>query len=55
MIDDYDDTPAVGAVFVHGSRRAWHNDAPDYDNAALLVSLKHDGGSRAMWVSQSAL
>ncbi|EME44144.1 hypothetical protein DOTSEDRAFT_71833 [Dothistroma septosporum NZE10] len=39
MIDNYDDIPAAGSVFVHGSRWAWHNDAPDYDNAALLISL----------------
>lgn len=39
LIDNYADIPAAGAVFVHGSRWAWHNDAPDYDNAALLASL----------------
>lgn len=39
LIDNYADIPAAGAVFVHGSRRAWHNDAPDYDNAALLAAL----------------
>ena len=39
MIDNYDNIPAAGAVFVHGSRFAWHNDAPDYDNAALLAAL----------------
>lgn len=39
LIDNYDSIPSAGAVFVHGSRWAWHNDAPDYDNAALLASL----------------
>lgn len=39
MVDNYDAVPAAGAVFVHGSRFAWHNDAPDYDNAALLAAL----------------
>lgn len=39
LIDNYAEIPASGAVFVHGSRWAWHNDAPDYDNAALLASL----------------
>ncbi len=39
LIDNYADIPAAGAVFVHGSRRAWHNDAPNYDNAALLAAL----------------
>ncbi|OAL21672.1 hypothetical protein AYO20_11315 [Fonsecaea nubica] len=39
LIDNYERLPAAGAVFVHGSRWAWHNDAPDYDNAALLASL----------------
>jgi hypothetical protein len=39
LIDNYADFPAAGAVFVHGSRWAWHNDAPDYDNAALLAAL----------------
>ncbi|KUJ18910.1 uncharacterized protein LY89DRAFT_614045 [Mollisia scopiformis] len=39
LIDNYDHIPAAGAVFVHGSRWAWHNDAPDYDNAALLAQL----------------
>lgn len=24
---------------MHGSRWAWHNDAPDYDNKALLAAL----------------
>ncbi|KAJ5238623.1 Protein of unknown function DUF3431 [Penicillium chermesinum] len=39
LIDNYASIPAAGAVFVHGSRWAWHNDAPDYDNAALLSRL----------------
>lgn len=39
LIDNYEEIPAAGAVFVHGSRWAWHNDAPDYDNAALLAAL----------------
>ncbi|KAJ5044568.1 hypothetical protein NUH16_001374 [Penicillium rubens] len=39
LIDNYADIPSAGAVFVHGSRWAWHNDVPDYDNAALLRSL----------------
>lgn len=39
LIDNYEHIPAAGAVFVHGSRWAWHNDAPDYDNAALLAAL----------------
>ncbi|KAF8862953.1 hypothetical protein BDZ45DRAFT_145578 [Acephala macrosclerotiorum] len=39
LIDNYEHIPASGAVFVHGSRWAWHNDAPDYDNAALLADL----------------
>ena len=39
LIDNYADIPAAGAVFVHGARWAWHNDAPDYDNAALLAAL----------------
>ncbi|KAL4794325.1 hypothetical protein BDV19DRAFT_197039 [Aspergillus venezuelensis] len=39
LIDNYDDVPSSGAVFVHGSRWAWHNDAPDYDNAYLLSNL----------------
>ncbi|KAF1344266.1 hypothetical protein BDV97DRAFT_78673 [Delphinella strobiligena] len=39
LIDNYDHFPASGAVFVHGSRWAWHNDAPDYDNVALLSAL----------------
>ncbi|KAJ5683257.1 hypothetical protein N7462_006422 [Penicillium macrosclerotiorum] len=42
LIDNYDNIPAAGAVFVHGSRWAWHNDAPDYDNAALLAALNID-------------
>ena len=39
LIDNYAHIPTAGAVFVHGSRWAWHNDAPDYDNAALLTAL----------------
>jgi hypothetical protein len=39
LIDNYDSIPAEGAVFVHGSRFAWHNDSPQYDNAELLAAL----------------
>ncbi|KKK13210.1 hypothetical protein ARAM_000568 [Aspergillus rambellii] len=39
LIDNYADIPEAGAVLVHGSRWAWHNDAPDYDNAYLLSVL----------------
>jgi hypothetical protein len=39
LIDNYAEIPAAGAVFVHGSRWAWHNDAPDNDNKALLAAL----------------
>jgi hypothetical protein len=39
LIDNYEDIPAAGVAFIHGSRWAWHNDAPDYDNAALLAKL----------------
>ncbi|EAW11066.1 DUF3431 domain-containing protein [Aspergillus clavatus NRRL 1] len=39
LIDNYEHIPAAGAVFVHGSRFAWHNDHPIYDNAALLSAL----------------
>ncbi|KAJ5353563.1 hypothetical protein N7541_006127 [Penicillium brevicompactum] len=39
IIDNYADIPASGAVFVHGTRFAWHNDSPDYDNARLLRAL----------------
>lgn len=39
LIDNYMHIPETGVVFVHGSRWAWHNDAPDYDNAALLAAL----------------
>jgi len=39
LIDNYAHIPAAGAVFVHGSRWAWHNDEPNYDNAALLAVL----------------
>jgi hypothetical protein len=43
LIDNYAEIPAAGAVFVHGSRWAWHNDAPDYDNKALLEVLDVKG------------
>jgi hypothetical protein len=39
IIDNYVNIPVAGAVFVHGSRLAWHNDHPDYDNAKLLAAL----------------
>jgi hypothetical protein len=39
IIDNYDALPDSGIVFVHGSRYAWHNDHPEYDNAKLLVKL----------------
>ena len=39
LIDNYAHIPAAGAVFVHGTRWAWHNDGPDYDNRALLAAL----------------
>ncbi|MCJ1444775.1 MAG: hypothetical protein MMC23_005277 [Stictis urceolatum] len=39
LVDNYEHVPAAGAVFVHGSRFAWHNDDPIYDNAALLGAL----------------
>lgn len=39
LIDNYAHIPEAGVVFVHGSRWSWHNDAPDYDNAALLAAL----------------
>lgn len=38
IIDNYDDLPKAN-VFVHGTRFAWHNDHPAYDNAALLNDL----------------
>lgn len=38
IIDNYDDLPRAN-VFIHGSRFAWHNDDPAYDNAALLKDL----------------
>ncbi|CAI7641312.1 unnamed protein product [Penicillium glandicola] len=41
LIDNYAEIPSA-SVFVHGSRWAWHNDIPDYDNAALLRSLNVD-------------
>ncbi len=39
LIDNYADIPSAGAVFIHGARWAWHNDALDYDNAILLAAL----------------
>lgn len=39
LIDNYSHLPTAGMVFVHGSRFAWHNDHPEYDNAALLAAL----------------
>lgn len=39
IIDNYEAIPEAGIVFVHGSRWSWHNDAPDYDNKALLLDL----------------
>lgn len=39
LIDNHENFPSAGAVFIHGSRWAWHNDSPDYDNAALLRDL----------------
>lgn len=39
LIDNYAHIPAAGVVFVHGSRFAWHNDAPGYDNTPLLAAL----------------
>ena len=39
IIDNYDTLPEAGAVFAHGSRFAWHNDHPNYDNLALLRAL----------------
>jgi hypothetical protein len=39
LIDNYNHIPAAGAVFVPGSRWAWHNDALDYDNRKLLAAL----------------
>lgn len=39
LIDNYENIPKSGVVFVHGSWLAWHNDEPSYDNAALLVML----------------
>lgn len=38
LTDNYENLPEA-VVFIHGSRWAWHNDAPDYDNLALLLSL----------------
>ncbi|RMZ80078.1 hypothetical protein DV737_g3158, partial [Chaetothyriales sp. CBS 132003] len=40
IIDNYANLPEhFGMVFIHGSRFAWHNDHPDYDNLVLLQSL----------------
>ncbi|KAK1143933.1 hypothetical protein N8T08_005842 [Aspergillus melleus] len=39
LIDNYATIPSSGAVFIHGSRFAWHNDDPHYDNLSLLKSL----------------
>lgn len=39
IIDNYETIPKAGVVFVHGSRKAWHNDAKDWDNAPLLLAL----------------
>jgi len=39
LVDNYDNIPAAGAIFVHGSLFAWHNDSPKYDNAELLAAL----------------
>jgi hypothetical protein len=39
LIDNYHHIPISGAVFIHGSRYAWHNDHPSYDNLALLSQL----------------
>ena len=43
LIDNYANIPAAGAVFIHGARWAWHNDALDYDNAFLLAALNVSG------------
>ncbi|KAM3066640.1 hypothetical protein ACMFMG_002352 [Clarireedia jacksonii] len=43
LIDNYENIPQQGAVFVHGSRYAWHNDHPKYDNLALLRDLDVPG------------
>lgn len=39
IIDNYHSIPKAGVVFIHGSRFAWHNDHPKYDNLALLQDL----------------
>ncbi|KAI9041916.1 DUF3431 domain-containing protein [Aspergillus affinis] len=39
LIDNYFSIPHQGAVFIHGSRFAWHNDDPTYDNLSLLQHL----------------
>lgn len=46
IVDNYENLPSTGMVFVHGSRFAWHNDDPDYDNVSLLKQLNV---SRALW------
>lgn len=38
LIDNYSALPPA-SIFIHGSRWAWHNDSPNYDNAALLRDL----------------
>ncbi|OQO14794.1 hypothetical protein B0A48_00176 [Cryoendolithus antarcticus] len=38
IVDNYDALPEA-SVFVHGSRFAWHNDHPVYDNLPLLQNL----------------
>jgi len=47
LIDNYDNIPAAGAVFVHGTRFAWHNDDPEYDNLALLLALNVSSATEA--------
>lgn len=39
LIDNYENVPAAGVVFVHGNRFQWHNDHPQYDNLDLLSLL----------------
>lgn len=39
LIDNYSRIPAEGLIFIHGSRFAWHNDHPVYDNLPLLQAL----------------
>ncbi|KAK4463249.1 hypothetical protein QBC42DRAFT_305031 [Cladorrhinum samala] len=38
IIANYDALPPV-SLFIHASRFAWHNDNPDYDSLASLLSL----------------